>query len=264
MNAEVQHHHRSIFGNSSLTAASYLLVGVGGLTAGFWIASAFRPEVDMKNSNKHEPASTPALHIAEQNHESTNCHPQPLPRGSLAEPSVPIQDDADEIVKKHRRDQSFKAVRLLRARVDYVQAMMPSTTTEGVANQIDGYVHAWVDVTTSVAPELVDDIAQAIEETMCSEQASDGQLVVLSRVIARSPELANKRSLECILGRSKAEDTVLWEALKAWESAALLLPESEILTQLEHRCSDQRSTKLFERIRGKKSSQTPDPIGEIP
>lgn len=72
----------------------------------------------------------------------------------------------------------------------------------------------------------------------------------MARLIARSPELANARGLECIIEGREAEDIVLWEALKAWNASKKHLPASPAIEALSRRATDGRTVAPLDDIHG--------------
>lgn len=156
-----------------------------------------------------------------------------------------------EAERRYQLEQSKGLVDLVKTRASLAERFTGREGTEAAANQVDMYVLAWTEVAIRTAPDLAEDIADQLETSLCDPESTDTERVVIARLIARAPELANARGLECLIeGRGESEDIVLWEALNAWSANKEHLPASAAIEALSRRAVDKRTTALLADIHG--------------
>jgi hypothetical protein len=152
------------------------------------------------------------------------------------------KDEAAEQV--YRKQQSKDLVDLLRAVVARAEAgARPEWGPEGVANDTAMYLNGWLDGVVRTAPDMLEELSAELEQTMCDEHSSGGQLVVMSRLVTMMPELANPKALDCVFSAHADEDSVLWYGIDAWRRSGL--PKSEALANIERNAKDPRTLERF-------------------
>jgi hypothetical protein len=136
--------------------------------------------------------------------------------------------DPDE-ERTYRARQAAELMDLLRQQARMAEKTVGRGGPEAVANALGPYTAAWADAVVRTAPDLAEELAAEMERTLCGADTSDAQSVVVSRTMARMPELGNGRAFDCIAARGK-EDAVLWAALDAWRlGTSPLTPELQAL-----------------------------------
>jgi hypothetical protein len=164
--------------------------------------------------------------------------PRTISRPFLVRPVELFTAKDPQAEQRYREQQSKGLLHLLRFQLGAAELRYPSSP-EAAANEISVYMHAWADTVVRTAPDLVDELASQIELTMCDPQARPAQLIVMSRVIGKMPELANAHSFECLFTQHPQEDIVLWSALDAWRAAGR--PKSAAIARIEQTASDSRT-----------------------
>jgi hypothetical protein len=169
-----------------------------------------------------------------------------------ATPRTAIAASDDEATEAqllaHRRTQSREVLAALSFQTNAAKLVPHATSPEATAAEVDMYVAGWADALMRGAPELVDELAEEIERSMCAPDADDAQLLVLVHAVSRVPELANARGLECLLSREQ-EDVVLWNTLDAWKVSVRRLAPSDVLARLENSAQDKRTLDRLAAIR---------------
>jgi hypothetical protein len=173
----------------------------------------------------------------------TATHRKPIQRGFLVRPEELFIASDQEAERQYRKRQSKDLVDLLRAHTAEFEMQNPGLPPEAIANQGLLYLKGWADGVVRTAPDLVDELADELEKSLCDNEASDAILITISRAIIAIPELANSKGFDCLFSRRTREDVVVWTALDAWKRSGL--PKSAAITTLERTAIDSRTRQRF-------------------
>ena len=167
-----------------------------------------------------------------------------IKRPFLVRPAELFAATDEDAVRAYHRDQARELFGTLRRRLGMTKAMSPDPNPESHATQTAEYLEGWVDGVIRTAPDLVDELAQEVQDTLCAKDRDRSLLLVTFRLIGSMPELASDAGFDCIFTEDAGEDIVLWGALDAWRASGL--PKSAALAALEHTASDPRTRERFQ------------------
>jgi hypothetical protein len=210
-----------------------------------------------------------------QTTQSTMCEPVAMPSDAHTRTiSPPLRSRVDRSTGSAgscppvsvERESSYKAQRsrelmqLLRSKLASLEHANPSAPPESLIKSLHEYLEAWSDVVALSALDLTDAIADEIEKSMCNSATSPAELMLVTHVVQRLPELGNVRGFDCIFARGK-EDLVTWSALEAWRVGAL--PKTAALTRLEQSASSPRTLRRLAKTDDEgASAEIPDSLPE--
>ncbi len=172
-----------------------------------------------------------------------------------------MPDPSDDVgLRKYRAEQARLIVTGLRTLATRSEG--PRTPTpEKAAAEAWPYVEGWMSAVQTVAPEVLEDVGNAIESSLCDPATKPTQQMLLVRMGEHDPLFVSQRGLTCTIARytqGAEPDHVLWTALDAWDAADLpVTPELEQLASLK---GDERTQSNVARIRGELNEPTPEPM----
>lgn len=207
--------------------ARLLFVAAGALlfVSGYAVARLTEVTEDTQVS---EPAREEVASASESPRPSAN-RPRPIVRPFVMRQVEACAGRDPEEERNYRARQAADLIELLRQQTRIAERTLGRGGPEAVANALGPYLAAWADAVVRTAPDLAEELAAEMEQTLCSSDSSDAQSVVVSRAMARMPELGNGRAFDCIAARGK-EDAVLWSALDAWRlGTSPMTPELQAL-----------------------------------
>ena len=164
-------------------------------------------------------------------------------RPFLVRPVDLYQVENGEAEQRYRKEQAHDLMNLLRARVTEADQLTRGADPEAAANQSFLYLMGWIDSVTRTAPDMVDELAAEVDESMCNKGTSPTELIVMSRVLMRMPELADSKGFDCLFSQHGSEDVVLWTGLDAWSRSGL--PKGDALAKIQQSAKDERTLKRF-------------------
>jgi hypothetical protein len=159
-------------------------------------------------------------------------------RPFLTRPPESCSASDSESERAYRAQQARELGELLRMKIGPLRHMQAIGGPEAVADSLGYWTAGWTDALVRTAPDMVDELAAEFETKMCDPNADPAELMVLSNVIGRMPELGNERGFECIAARG-TEDAVLWRSLDAWRVGDL--PKTPAMVRLEQTATDERT-----------------------
>jgi hypothetical protein len=92
-----------------------------------------------------------------------------------------LEDEA--VAQRYRTQQAHDLINLVRGRVARVERRTRDEGAEAAANQAYVYLQGWLDGVVRVAPDLVDELATEVERSLCTDDTSDAELMVMSRLL---------------------------------------------------------------------------------
>ena len=119
------------------------------------------------------------------------------------------------------------------------EKFFPEAGPEAAATQLRLYQKGLVDGILRTAPDLTDELAGLVEQTLCDPKTRPSQLVALARMFGDMPELASEKGFDCVFAQRSQEDVVLWSMLDAWRVSKL--PRPPALVALERDAKDERT-----------------------
>jgi hypothetical protein len=189
---------------------------------------------------------------------STARAPSPVPRGKpwnavVATHELPAKPDPsdEEAVRTYRAEQAKLVVKGLRSLGVKPEARrFPSVLA--ASTQVWPYVEGWMSAIQTVSPEVLEDVGNEIEASLCDPATQPIQQMLLVRMGEHDPLFVSQRGLGCTVERytkgGGTADHVLWKALESWKDANL--PVTPELEQLARAQGDERTLDLIGRIRG--------------
>ena len=201
---------------------------------------------------------TPPVVTAPPASEQTACQPVPVPRAPaqasrrvaaaekrpfLVRPVDLYQVENREAEQRYRTQQAHDLMGLLRARVSEADQLTRGANPEAAANQSFLYLMGWIDSVTRTAPDMVDELAAEVDASLCNKGTSPTELIVMSRVLMKMPELADSKGFDCLFSEHTSEDVVLWSALDAWRRSGL--PKNDALVKIQQSATDERTLRRF-------------------
>jgi hypothetical protein len=162
----------------------------------------------------------------------------------------------EDASRKYRHDQAKELFGTLRRKLSVVKLMSPDKNPESVSIQMAEYLSGWVDGVVRGAPDLVDDFALEVEDTLCSRDQDPALMLMTFRLVTQMPELGGDKAFDCVFADRKHEDVVLWSGLDAWRASDL--PKSAALTSLEQNATDERTRAHLLPHRGLPPGATPE------
>jgi hypothetical protein len=233
-----------------MRAARLTLAALGagiaiGVLAGRWVWHEPRP---MAPPAAAEAAEAPAARSTEGPRRDRQAPRRKLDRPFLVRPAELCVATDHEAERRYRVQQSRELVDLLFVQLGMFEKFFPDAGPEAAATQMRLYQKGLADAIMRTAPDLTDELADQIEQTLCDPQARASQLASLARLFGDIPELASERGFDCVFGQRAEEDVVLWSMLDAWRVSKLPRPPS--LIALERDTKDgrvrERLTELAE------------------
>lgn len=198
---------------------------------------------DDKRSKAPAAAAAPAAQRAHANAEGSAAKRRQVERPFLVRNVDACPGSDREAEQSYKAQQSAELMGLLRSMLKRAE-LTGVGGPEDVSAHLNQYLHGWADAFVRTAPDMFDEFSAEVEQLMCDKQARDTQLVMVSQLLQRIPELGSARSFECVVQRGK-EDPVLWEALEAWKQTDVpLSPEMEKLAQ---GAQDERTRQALQR-----------------
>jgi len=174
---------------------------------------------------------------------------RPIKRPYLVRPAELFVSADEQAVRAYRAQQAKELFGTVRRKLNMVRIMSPDPNPESLTVQVAEYLEGWTDGVVRGAPDLVDDFANEVQETLCARDPDPALLLVTFRMITSMPELGSAEAFDCIFSERTTEDNVLWSALDAWRASGL--PKSEALAALERRVTDSRTRERFLPRRGR-------------
>lgn len=201
-----------------------------GVSLGIVVAGWTRDEQSIPQQDS--PVST-SVHRAQPPQTAITTHPAPPspppPRfqperadASVHVPNSPPIDCAESTPLERRQTADHLLNQLVtRIRGAAQDAHLRGATAEDVANEHNFYLDGWIDsVLTLGRPAQLHELRESLADTLCGSP-SDAEIIALTRLAARIPEMANERGLGCVLAARRDEDVVLANALDAYRQARL-------------------------------------------
>jgi hypothetical protein len=152
-----------------------------------------------------------------------------------------LADGAESAEREWRTRQATSMLNAMRGRVARAERFAVGGH-EATANEVREYTQGWMEALATLQPDIIGELAAGIEGRLCAAEASAVESIVMSRVLATRPDLANAKGLDCVFSRhEEQEDIVLWSALDAWQRAKL--PVSESLAAIKSNARDSRTLR---------------------
>lgn len=166
-------------------------------------------------------------------------------RASVAQTSARDDTETSELrEREYRRQQAEEFLERCLDQLDrYVSLRHLHSSPASIVNEQSKYMYGAIEALSVLAPELTEELADSIEEKICSEDADDTLLMYFASMGAVLPETMSSKSLECMFDKHKQEDEVLWGAIDAWRSTRL--PKTAAIQAAEERATDPRTIRRF-------------------
>lgn len=145
----------------------------------------------------------------------------------------------EDAARKYRRDQAKELFGTLRGKLAAVKMMSLDKNPESVSVQMNEYLSGWVDGVVRSAPDLADELASEVQDTLCKSDQDPALMMTTFRLVGQMPELASDAAFDCVFSGHKSEDVVLWSALDAWRASQL--PKSAAIAEIERNATDERT-----------------------
>lgn len=166
---------------------------------------------------------------------------RPVRRPFLVRPVELFEPTDEKAELRYQHQQAQEIMKLMRLNLSHQRALTRADSAEGIATSISAYMHGLADALIRTAPDLVDAMAGELEQAMCEPNTDPAELIAVSQLIARLPELANEKSFECVFKLHAEEDAVLWQALDAFNVTGM--PKPQALLELAQTSTDPRTHK---------------------
>lgn len=197
-------------------------------------------------------AGVPAHDRAEETRSSTatvgeGCRPAASHRNPVDVPrarpvaSADVRDPSTQ--RDYRAHQSEQVLKLMLSRVDAAMSVVPGGNAEAAAAMVRDYQRGIVDGYLRTTPDLIDELAEQVEQQLCRPDTPTSHLVSMARLIGDVPELAGEAGFDCVFSDRAREDVVLWTMLDAWRNAQL--PKTPAMARLEQTTTDERIRARF-------------------
>jgi hypothetical protein len=175
---------------------------------------------------------------------SSQIPPPVKPRPSLASmATASANDDAEPATASEPERRARELFAVLTAHVDMLARLDPAGSPESAVDQTGTYLYGSLDAVRIARPELLGELSQRIERSLCDARSTPARLGMAARMILHAPDLGTARGFECLFNRHQAEDALLWSALDAWRASGL--PRVEALARIERHATDEQTRQRF-------------------
>jgi hypothetical protein len=202
------------------------------------------------------PVAAPA--VAQPNAKFATHTTHTIKRPFLIRPPDLYVESSQEAARRYRREQAKELFGTVKAKLVEVRVMSPDKNPEALAAQMMEYLFGWVDGVVRAAPDLVDEFASEVQDTLCTRDQDPALLLTTFKLVSTMPELATGEAFDCVFAHNKKEDVVLWQALDAWHATGL--PKSDAIAEIERDATDQR-TRMH--MLGRRADEPRQPLPEL-
>ncbi len=192
--------------------------------------------------NQQDEGSFVAASIPSKNHGSIDVQGvQQQHQVSLSALLAAAKEPSPE--QQYRREHAKGLIDLLRTKEAEMAARPHLNEAEQITAEVLPYMMGVADTIVKTSPEIVDELADEIDSTLCDPSARDSRKLLMVRLTMALPDTASSRGYDCVFSRESAEDIVTWTALDALRATDL--PKSSAIERLEQVATDERTLRRF-------------------